>query len=215
MTCAWSAAPPASPHCVGGTSWRDQLPGTAVDQRTRDGPVSNRPSQLPSRPRPAAFETRKRTSACGCRDRRQGFPLPVAAELRDETRPGEKAVRLFGGQRQRVAIACIILRDPAMLLLDEVTSTLDAESELAVEQARSPSCAAALRWWVAHHSATVRKADRFLVMETGRMVVTGTHETLIEQSGSPRRWCRSVPRGPTAERRRSGAHRFGWSFRTS
>ena len=100
-----------------------------------------------------------------------------------ETPLGEKGIRLSGGQRQRVAIARAILRDPAVLLLDEATSALDAESEQAVQAALATLSRGRTTIVVAHRLATVRRADRIVVMEAGRIVATGTHEALIAESG--------------------------------
>jgi ATP-binding cassette subfamily B protein len=100
-----------------------------------------------------------------------------------ETYLGEKGVRLSGGQRQRIAIARAILRDPAVLLLDEATSALDAESEQAVQKALTNLARGRTTIVVAHRLATVRGADRIVVMDHGGIVAMGTHEALVRDGG--------------------------------
>ncbi|SDB33965.1 ABC transporter transmembrane domain-containing protein [Belnapia rosea] len=100
-----------------------------------------------------------------------------------DTHLGTRGVTLSGGQRQRVAIARAILRDPAVLLLDEATSALDAESERAVQQALERLARGRTTLVVAHRLATVRRADRIIVLEAGRIVASGTHEALVREGG--------------------------------
>ncbi len=96
---------------------------------------------------------------------------------------GEGGIRLSGGQRQRLAIARAILRDAPILLLDEATSALDAESERLVQDALDRLMENRTTLVIAHRLATVRKADRIVVMEDGRIVEQGTHDQLSQGGG--------------------------------
>jgi ATP-binding cassette subfamily B protein len=96
---------------------------------------------------------------------------------------GENGARLSGGQRQRVAIARALLRNAPLLLLDEATSALDAESERLVQDALDRLMTGRTTMVIAHRLATVRKADRIIVMENGRIVEQGTHDQLFAGSG--------------------------------
>ncbi|RFP88575.1 ATP-binding cassette domain-containing protein [Rhodobacteraceae bacterium 63075] len=99
------------------------------------------------------------------------------------TRLGERGVMLSGGQKQRIAIARAILRDAPVLLLDEATSALDAESERAVQEAVEGLSKGRTTIIVAHRLATVKKADRIIVMEDGKIAAEGTHDALVAQDG--------------------------------
>lgn len=97
-----------------------------------------------------------------------------------DTLVGERGVQLSGGQRQRVAIARAVLKNPRILILDEATSALDSESERLVQDALDKLMLGRTSLVIAHRLATVRKADKILVMENGRIVESGSHQELLE-----------------------------------
>lgn len=105
----------------------------------------------------------------------QGFPEGL------ETVVGERGIKLSGGQRQRVAIARAILKDPAILLLDEATSSLDAESELLVQQALDQLMEGRTSIIIAHRLSTIRNVDQIYVLEDGKIVEAGTHDELYQR----------------------------------
>jgi ATP-binding cassette subfamily C protein CydCD len=100
-----------------------------------------------------------------------------------ETRVGERGMRLSGGQRQRVAIARAFLKDAPMLILDEATSHLDAVNEQAVRGALDSLMSERTTVVIAHRLSTVRSADLIVVMDSGRVVETGTHAALLGKGG--------------------------------
>ena len=129
------------------------------------------------------------------------MPKPSPAAIRDAARAahadeflsalpdgyhtviGERGVTLSGGQRQRLAIARAILKSAPILLLDEATSALDAESETAVQAALETLMHGRTTLVIAHRLATIKSADRIVVMDQGRIVEEGTHQSLIARGG--------------------------------
>jgi ABC-type multidrug transport system fused ATPase/permease subunit len=98
-----------------------------------------------------------------------------------DTEVGERGVKLSGGQRQRIAIARAILKNPSILILDEATSSLDAESEVLVQEALNTLMEGRTTLMIAHRLSTVRKADKIVVLQAGEVLEEGTHDELARQ----------------------------------
>jgi ABC-type multidrug transport system fused ATPase/permease subunit len=116
----------------------------------------------------------------------------AAARLRDlveslpdglDTVVGERGYRLSGGERQRLTIARLLLARPRVVILDEATAHLDSTSEAAVQEALTAALAGRTALVIAHRLSTIRAADQILVVESGRIIERGTHETLLSANG--------------------------------
>jgi ATP-binding cassette subfamily B protein len=129
--------------------------------------------------RPDASDAEIEAAACAAAAHDFIARLPQAYD----TWVGERGVMLSGGQKQRLAIARAILRDAPILLLDEATSALDAESERAVQQAVEALAKGRTTLIIAHRLATVKRADRIVVFQEGRIVAEGTHGALVAEDG--------------------------------
>jgi ABC-type multidrug transport system fused ATPase/permease subunit len=100
------------------------------------------------------------------------------------TQVGDRGIQLSGGQKQRIAIARAILKNPAILILDEATSALDSESEKLVQDALDRLMTNRTAIVIAHRLSTIRKADKIIVLQDGKIIEEGNHETLIALNGA-------------------------------
>lgn len=100
-----------------------------------------------------------------------------------DTVVGDRGYRLSGGEKQRIAIARLLLKAPRVVILDEATAHLDSESEAAVQEALSTALSGRTSIVIAHRLSTIRQADVILVIEDGRIVERGSHDELLARSG--------------------------------
>jgi ATP-binding cassette subfamily B protein len=129
--------------------------------------------------KPSATRTEVEAAARRAPDSRGHAALPAATTRSS----GERGYQFPGGERQRLAIARAILKDPRILILDEATSSLDADSELVVQQALTRLRQGRTTLVIAHRLSTIVDADSIVVFDRGRIVERGTHKSLLAQSG--------------------------------
>ena len=168
---------------VGGTDVRELDPNWL---RSHIGTVQQSPTLFSTtiesnirygKPKATDEEVRAAARAANAHDFISEFPEGY------QTRVGERGVQLSGGQRQRVAIARAILKDPKILVLDEATSSLDAQSEHLVKEALDRLMQGRTTLIIAHRLSTVRNAGRVVVVDRGRIVQSGSHQALMDEGG--------------------------------
>lgn len=157
------------------SSYRSQLGVVLQETFLFDGSV--RENILFSRPEATEAEWREACRIARVDEFAERFPEGY------ETIVGERGVKLSGGQRQRISIARAILADPRILILDEATSSLDSESEAMIQDGLNFLMQGRTTFVIAHRLSTIRKADQILVIEQGRILERGTHDSLYELHG--------------------------------
>ena len=155
--------------------YRSQLGIVLQDNFLFDGTVAD--NIRFSRPEATTEQVREVARIAHCDEFIEGFPEKY------DTIVGERGVKLSGGQRQRVAIARAILADPAILILDEATSSLDSESEQLIQDGLRALRSGRTTFVIAHRLSTILSADQILVLDSGVIVERGTHPTLLSMRG--------------------------------
>jgi subfamily B ATP-binding cassette protein MsbA len=155
--------------------YRARLGVVLQDNFLFDGTVAENISF--SRPSATRAEVEAVARLANCDEFVRGFPEGY------DTVVGERGVKLSGGQRQRIAIARALLADPAILILDEATSSLDSESESLIQEALARLRGGRTTFVIAHRLSTIRAADQILVLENGEIVERGTHAELMALGG--------------------------------
>jgi ABC-type transport system involved in Fe-S cluster assembly fused permease/ATPase subunit len=113
----------------------------------------------------------------------QIYDLIMSLPDRFDTHIGERGLKLSGGEKQRIAIARLILKNPSIVVLDEATSSLDTVTEKSIHAALQNACKGRTTLIIAHRLSTVYEADNIVVLEKGQIQETGTHSQLVNQNG--------------------------------
>jgi subfamily B ATP-binding cassette protein HlyB/CyaB len=129
------------------------------------------------KPEASDAEVKRVAEMACCRDFIEALPSGFATVV------GDRGARLSGGQRQRIAIARALVTDPRILIFDEATSALDYESERIIQQNMTEIAKERTVLIIAHRLSTVRRADRIVTLDRGRLVEDGTHDALIKTGG--------------------------------